>query len=95
MVSIHPDDRNYLQFLWIDDISMETPAIVTVRFRRVMFGVSSSPFLLNGTIKYHIEHYRDTDPEFVFLRSIYVIFGAPDDEMALPYFKEKTSRGWF
>ena len=103
MVSIHPDDRNYLRFLWIDDISMETPAIVTMRFRRVMFGVSSSPFLLNGTIKYHIEHYRDTDPEFVakFLRSIYVddvIFGAPDDEMAFKLYltsKKRLAEGGF
>ena len=39
-----------------------------------MFGVNSSPFLLDSTIKFHIEQYQEKDPDFVkrFLRLIYV-----------------------
>ena len=39
-----------------------------------MFGLSSSSFLLNATIKHHIGQYEQCDPSFTqkFLKSIYV-----------------------
>ena len=74
MVRITEEDRDVLRFLWVDDIVKFSPEIVILRFTRVVVGVSSSPFLLNATIKHHIEQYKGADPEFVekFLRSIYV-----------------------
>ena len=74
MVRMIEEDRDVLRFLWVDDIDKFSPEIVVLRFTRVVFGVSSSPFLLNATIKHHIEQYKEADPEFVetFLRSIYV-----------------------
>ena len=58
----------------IRDAEEETPAVIILRFTRVVFGVSSSSFLLNATINHHMETYRDVDPSFVeeFLSSIYV-----------------------
>ena len=52
----------------------EQPEIVVLRFARVMFGVSASPFLLNATIAHHMQRYQVDDGSFVeqFLRSIYV-----------------------
>ena len=74
MVSIAEADRNVLRFLWVDDISKEKPEIIVLRFTRVVFGVSSSPFLLNATIAHHIGQYETVDPTFVerFLENIYV-----------------------
>ena len=38
------------RFLWIDENSKENPEVVTFRFTRVIFVVSSSRFLLNATV---------------------------------------------
>ena len=42
--------------------------------QRMFFGVKPSPFLLNGTLKYHIEKYENVDPQFVeqLMAAIYV-----------------------
>ena len=65
MISVADPDRDYLRFLWIDDISKEQPEIQVLRFARVVFGVTLSPFLLNGTIKYHLENNSERCPELV------------------------------
>ena len=95
MASVAKQDRDVLRFLWLDDINKGAPEIVTLRFARVVIGVSASPFLLNATIKYHIERYEEEDPEFVerFLRSIYVddltSGGSEDDAVYEQYLKAK------
>ena len=45
-----------------------------MRLTQVVFGVASNPFLLNATIRHHIQGYQADDPLFVakFLNSIYV-----------------------
>uniref|UniRef100_A0A7M5WXV2 DUF1758 domain-containing protein n=1 Tax=Clytia hemisphaerica TaxID=252671 RepID=A0A7M5WXV2_9CNID len=48
-ISIHPDHRDFLRFLWRDPTSSDREVVV-YRFLRVVFGLTSSPFLLNGTI---------------------------------------------
>ena len=86
IISVVEEDKDVLRFLWIDDIS-KAQEVLTLRFKRVMFGVSSSPFLLNTTIRHHIEQYKDIDPQFVekFFRSIYVddvMYGSGNVEKA-------------
>ena len=48
-VSVNETDRDFLRFLWVNDISNREPELCVYRFARVVFGVSSSPFLLNAT----------------------------------------------
>ena len=55
MILVAEADRDVLRFLWVDDILQEEQKVVALRFTRVVFGVSSSPFLLNATIKHHVE----------------------------------------
>ena len=74
MVSVQEEDRNALRFLWVDDVQKSPPIIEEMRFTRVVFGVSASPFLLNATINHHLERYRDKYPNLVdtLLHSMYV-----------------------
>lgn len=71
MTSMVPKDHDILRFLWLRDAFQE---IVKLRFTRVVFGVSPSPFLLNATIQHHIEKYQISHPELVkvLMQSIYV-----------------------
>ena len=48
-ISLRREDRDVHRFLWILDGRKRV-----MRFRRVTFGVSSSPFLLNATIQHHL-----------------------------------------
>jgi len=74
MMSVCEEDRDALRFLWVDSVEKSPPDIQEMRFARVVFGVSSSPFLLNATISHHLGKYRDRYPDVVqtLLRSIYV-----------------------
>ena len=65
MISVNPKDRDVLRFLWVKDPFSSEPEIVVLRFTRVVFGISASPFLLNATIKHHIEGYAASQPEVV------------------------------
>ncbi|XP_068756729.1 uncharacterized protein [Montipora capricornis] len=94
-VSIAEEDRDVLRFLWFDDVKKESPRVIVLRFTRVVFGVSSSPFLLNATVRHHVKRYEEEDPEFVqtFLRSVYVddlnSGGDTDEEAYQLYVKSK------
>ncbi len=97
MVHVAQSDRDALRFLWVDDIHSPTPKIIPLRFTRVVFGVSSSPFLLNATVRHHIERYKEEDPSFVesILNSIYVddlISGGEDVEKTLKLYEDSRSR---
>ena len=73
-ISVSTEDRDYLRFLWFDDIYKDNPEILKYRFTRVIFGATCSQFLLNGTVKTHAEKYDKIDPEFSkkVLRHFYV-----------------------
>ena len=56
-IEIAEEHRDFVRFLWFKDIN-ETPRKITnLRFTLVVFGLTLSPFLLNGTIKIHISKY--------------------------------------
>ena len=56
-VRIRESDRNYLQFHWIKDTY--TQEMQVLRFTRALFGLVQSPFLLGGTIKHHLQQYKE------------------------------------
>ncbi|KAL5490750.1 hypothetical protein EMCRGX_G015929, partial [Ephydatia muelleri] len=95
MVSVAKKDMDVLRFLWVDNIHADLPNLQVLRFTRVVFGVASSPFLLNATLRYHLEMYRSADREIVdkLERALYVddvTYGADSVEDAfLLYTKSK------
>ena len=87
MIAIDDKDRDVLRFMWVDDVTSDEPKLRIYRFTRVVFGVSSSPFLLNATIKYHLESFIESHQAIVerLLQSIYVddiVSGADSEDEA-------------
>ena len=96
-IEIHPQDRDCLRFLWLDNIHAENPGIVAYKFRRVCFGCTSSPFLLNCVLRHHIERYKEEDPEFVdkLLGGFFVddlVTGSRDIQEALTLYEKAKTR---
>ena len=55
-----------LRFLWYENVNSESdPKLIVYRFLRVLFGVTSSPFLLHGTIRHHLSKYLSYGQQFV------------------------------
>ncbi|UYV73005.1 hypothetical protein LAZ67_10001461 [Cordylochernes scorpioides] len=55
-ISVAKEDRQFLRFLWWEDGKQENLRIC--QHKRVVFGVTSSPFLLAATLKLHLEQYE-------------------------------------
>lgn len=93
MVSVVERDRDALRFLWVRDIQDEEFTIRPLRFKRVVFGVCSSPYLLNSTIRHHLQQHLNSHPELLqkLTDSFYVddvITGAPTEEEAFHLYSE-------
>ena len=74
MVGIRKEHRDMLRFLWFSNPSESTPEVVQYRFNRLVFCLRPSPSILRATIKFHLEQYRQSEPELVKLieKSLYV-----------------------
>ena len=103
MISVSPSDRDSLRLLWTEDPYAEDLNIQKLRFARVVFGVSCSPFLLNATFRHHVEKYRIYHSELmnILTEPTYVddvIFGADTEAEACELYrssKEIMSHGQF
>ncbi|RUA05998.1 MAG: hypothetical protein DSY43_03210 [Gammaproteobacteria bacterium] len=101
-IEVQEEDKDSLRFLWADDPS-DLSKISVYRFCRVVFGVSSSPFLLNATLQHHIRGYTETDPGFAqkMLEGFYVddlVTGGNDIEEVIQLYekaKERMQSGGF
>ncbi|GBM89320.1 hypothetical protein AVEN_120893-1 [Araneus ventricosus] len=56
-IGIAEEHRDYLRFFWFPD-KQDSKSYKILRMTRVPFGVTSSPFMLAATIKYHIRKYK-------------------------------------
>ncbi|UYV72770.1 hypothetical protein LAZ67_10000641 [Cordylochernes scorpioides] len=71
-IEVAEEDRNYLQFWWYKNQKLEEKQMY--RHCRVVFGVSSSPFLLAAVIDHHLSTYEDEYKKTIDIlrRSMYV-----------------------
>ena len=103
MVSITPKNRDVLRFVWFDNIQSDNPEFRVFRFKRVVFGVASSPFVLNATVRHHMEGYEESFPSTVakLLNSMYVddmVCGSDTNREAYQLYlesKDMMGRGGF
>ncbi len=60
-VGLQQSQRDVTRFLWVQDYqkSLVAPNLLTYRFARVPFGMTSSPFLLGATLLFHLEKQQD------------------------------------
>ncbi|XP_042913618.1 uncharacterized protein, partial [Parasteatoda tepidariorum] len=62
-ISIAPEDRDALRFLWIsEDAKFPNTKFEIYRMTRVMFGATSSPFLLAATMRHHLKKFQNIYP---------------------------------
>uniref|UniRef100_A0A1X7TGL7 Reverse transcriptase domain-containing protein n=1 Tax=Amphimedon queenslandica TaxID=400682 RepID=A0A1X7TGL7_AMPQE len=59
MVQVHVRDRDVLHFLLVANPFQDPLSIKVFPFKWVTFGVTASPFLLNATLRYHIEGFKE------------------------------------
>ena len=65
-IGIHDEHKDFVRFLWfenprnLDFSTFENNKITEYRFNRLLFGINSSPFLLQATLRKHISDY-DTE----------------------------------
>ena len=58
-ISVDERHRDYLRFLWVNNIYDKDPDVIILCLARVAFGVNVSPFLLNATLKLLDSFYVD------------------------------------
>ena len=52
-INIAEEHREYLRFIWHHQFNLDENIIL--RFKRIVFGLTCSPFLLNANVKLHLE----------------------------------------
>ena len=88
-LQLRREDRDVHRFLWQCD-----GRVRVMRFMRVTFGVSSSPFLLNATISHHLSRYYQSRAVTEMQSNFYVddlISGADTEEEARDLLTEAQS----
>ena len=62
------EHRDYLCFFWLQEFNFDKNIIL--RFKRIVFGLTCSPFLLNATVKLHLEKFSLIDSFKKFIKKL-------------------------
>lgn len=92
-IGLKEEDRDYTRFLWPSNPKDPNSALKTYRFKSVLFGATSSPFLLQATIDYHLKH--STSPIKEILSSNFYVDnfqGSVNDEHTLMNIYQESNK---
>ena len=93
-VNLDQADRDATRFYWLSNVDDPESEFIVYRFKSVMFGATSSPFILNATLNKHLTQSTDqvsTD----MLRNLYVddlASGTSDDDSAVNYYQDARDK---
>ena len=89
-VRLHPDDRDYTRFFWVTDPTDVSSQFCIYRFNVVPFGATSSPFMLNAVLHYHLQQ-QNTAVSDDMRSNLYVdnvITGGATEQAVISYYRE-------
>ena len=89
-IKLHHNDRDYTRFLWLSDTSNPNSELITYCFQAVLFGATSSPFILNAVLHHHLQQYQTTVADDI-TQNLYVdniISGCSSAETATQYYQQ-------
>ena len=89
-VGLHTQDRDVTRFLWLTNPDDPESEFEVYHFKRVLFGCTSSPFILNSTILFHLQNNVSTVTDDL-LRNIYVdniLTSVNSESEAIHYYTE-------
>ena len=92
-VTLKEADRDFTRFLWPLEPLSPHYEFVVYRFRRVLFGAVSSPFMLFATLHHHLQQHNTP-----LARSIHtnlyvgnIVSGCETEQQAIQYLQESMS----
>ena len=93
-VNLDHEDRDATRFYWLSDANDPGSEFFVYRFKSVMFGATSSPFILNATLNKHLTQSMD-QVSMDMLRNLYVddlASGTSDDGSAINYYESARNK---
>ena len=92
-IGLQKEDRNFIRFLWLSDITNIDSNMDCYRFRVIPFGARCSPFILLSVIKYHLKQTSTATAVDMDL-DIYVdnlMTGSETTEEAIEFYQEANT----
>ena len=89
-VKLDAGDQDFTHFLWLSNPNDAESDFDIYRFKVVLFGSASSPFMLGATLHLHLNKYNSQIAHDM-QQNLYVdnvISGSPTEESAIQYFNE-------
>ena len=56
-IAVDEDERDFLRMIWYKNVFAQNPTVKILQFARVVFDLTSSPFILNETFRIHLQKY--------------------------------------